>query len=155
MLTKLGESNIIRTMKLSSKKEDYLETIYRLSQEIDAVGISDIARERGVTLPTVKSAVTKLKEKGLLTQRYYGKVVLTEAGEEKAAQIYESHKTLRKFLNEILGLSPEISEEDACQMEHGLSPETFRRLERFVRMVLECRESEETCRSKYDELLKH
>ncbi len=67
-------SNIIRIMKLTTKEEDYLETIYRLSKKSDTVGISDVARKRGVTLPTVISAVSRLKENGLVSQRHYGKI---------------------------------------------------------------------------------
>lgn len=124
-------------MKLSSRKEDYLETIYRLASRIDAVGISDIARERGVTLPTVKSAVNKLKNAGLITQRHYGKVVLTDLGRSTAEQVYKAHKTLQVFLHKILGLPDEKAEAEACKMEHGMSPETLIRLREYVNNVLE------------------
>ena len=141
-------------MKLSSKKEDYLETIYRLSGEIDSVGISDIARERGVTLPTVTAAVTGLKEEGYLKQREYGKITLTSSGKAKAIEIYEAHKTIKKFLQKILGLPENLAELEACKMEHGLSRETLNRLKHFIRTVASCRESKNDCRTKYFALLK-
>jgi DtxR family Mn-dependent transcriptional regulator len=141
-------------MKLSSKKEDYLETIYRLSGQIDAVGISDIARERGVTLPTVTAAVSGLKEKGYLKQRHYGKVVLTSSGEAKAIEIYEAHKTIKKFLQKILGLSENLAESEACKMEHGLSRETLGRLKQFINTVIDCRESKNDCRAQFFAMLK-
>ena len=141
-------------MKLSSKKEDYLETSYRLSGEIDTVGISDIARERGVTLPTVTAAVAGLKEKGYLNQRHYGKVTLTRSGKAKAIKIYEAHKTIKRFLQEILGLPENLSESEACKMEHGLSRETLDRLKHFINTVLDCRESKNGCRTQFFTLLK-
>jgi len=141
-------------MKLSSKKEDYLETIYRLSSEIDSVGISDIARERGVTLPTVTAAVAGLKENGYLKQRHYGKVILTSSGEAKAINIYEAHKTIKRFLQEILGLPENVAEAEACKMEHGLSRETLGRLKRFIKTVIDCRESKNDCRTQFFTLLK-
>ena len=153
-MTKLESSNIIRTMKLSSKKEDYLETIYRLSSEIDTVGISDIARERGVTLPTATSAVAGLKEKGYLKQRRYGKVILTSSGEAKAIAIYEAHKTIKRFLREILALPENLAESEACKMEHGLSGETLERLKKFITTVIDCRESKNDCRTQFFTLLK-
>jgi len=124
-------------MKLSSRKEDYLETIYRLASKIDAVGISDIARERGVTLPTVKSAMTKLKKDGYINQRHYGKVLLTDLGRAKAEEVYKAHKTIRAFLHKILELPEEIAEKEACKMEHGLSVQTLDRLRDYVNKVLE------------------
>ena len=124
-------------MKLSSRKEDYLETIFRLASKIESVGISDIARERGVTLPTVKSAMTKLKKDGLVTQRHYGKVVLTEIGRRKAEEVYKAHKTIRAFLHKILELPEEIAEAEACKMEHGLSGQTLEKLRAYVNKELE------------------
>lgn len=153
-MTKLGSSNIIRAMKLSPKKEDYLETIYRLSGEIDSVGISDIARERGVTLPTVTAAVAGLKESGYLKQRYYGKVTLTSSGKTKAIEIYEVHKTIKTFLQNILGLPENLAESEACKMEHGLGHETLGRLKQFIKTIINCRESKSKCRTKYFALLK-
>ncbi len=141
-------------MKLSSKKEDYLETIYRLSGEIDTVGISDIARERGVTLPTVTAAVAGLKEKGYLNQRYYGKVTLTKSGKAKAIEIYEAHKTIKRFLQKILGLPENLAESEACKMEHDLSRETLNRLKHFIKTVIDCRESKNECRTQFFALLK-
>ena len=152
-MTKLEQSNIIRTMKLSSKREDYLETIYRLSQKIDTVGISDIARDRGVTLPTVNAAVAGLKESGFLKQRHYGKVTLTESGKAKAMEIFEAHQILKRFLQEILGLSETLAESEACKMEHGLSRGTMKRLEKFIRMVMNCRETKHDCRTEFFNLL--
>jgi len=140
-------------MKLSSKREDYLETIYRLSGKIDSVGISDIARERGVTLPTVKAAIAGLKEDGLLRQRHYGKVILTELGKTKAIEVYEAHKTIKMFLKEILGLPDRLSESEACKMEHGLSRKTLTRLERFIKTVINCRESNSGCSTQFFTLL--
>lgn len=153
-MTKLDLSNIIRGMKLSSKKEDYLETIYRLSGEIDTVGISDIARERQVTLPTVTAAVAGLKEKGYLKQRHYGKVTLTSSGKAKAIDIYEAHKTIKRFLQDILGLPENHAESEACKMEHGLSHETLSRLKHFIKTVTDCRQSKNDCRTKFFALLK-
>lgn len=139
-MTKLDDSNIIRIMKLSSRKEDYLETIFRLASKIESVGISDIARDRGVTLPTVKAAVARLKQEGFLTQRHYGKVILTDAGREKAREVYRAHSTIHTFLTKVLGLPNDISEREACLMEHGLSSMTLERLQLFVDNMMRKRE---------------
>ncbi len=136
-------------MKLTSREEDYLETIYRLSQTIDAVGISDVAHERQVTLPTVKSAVKRLKENGLVSQRHYGKIVLNASGRKQAEDIYRVHSALRIFLNEILQLPPELSEHEACRMEHGMSKKTINRLVDFTELVRNCPVKDSGCLSNY------
>ena len=148
-LTKLESSNIITTDMLTRKEEDYLETIYRLSQELDSVGISDIARERGVTLPTVFSAVSRLKANGMISQSPYGKISLNPEGQTTAEEIYESHRVLRKFLQEVLGLPSEMAEENACRMEHGLNGEAVRRLKMFIEMVQNCLNKENSCMDQF------
>ena len=47
---------------LSARIADYLETVYLLSLRQDTVGVSQVATERGVTIPTARSAVRKLKD---------------------------------------------------------------------------------------------
>jgi len=122
-------------MALTSREEDYLEAIYLLSRRIDQVGISDVARELGVSLPTVKSAVTRLKQNGMVRQKHYGKILLNPKGEKKGAEVYHAHTTLRDFLHKLLKRPLDIAEEEACRIEHVISPETLERLESFMRTV--------------------
>ena len=122
-------------MALTSRVEDYLETIYLLSRRIDHVGISDVARELGVSLPTVKSAVSRLKENGLVCQKHYGKILLNPEGEKKGAEVYHAHTTLRDFLHNLLKRPLDIAEEEACRIEHVISRETLERLETFMQSM--------------------
>jgi len=39
-------------------------------------------------------------------------------------------------LAEILGVEPKMASEDACKMEHAVSPATLERLAKFVEFVL-------------------
>jgi len=136
-------------MKLTSREEDYLETIYRLSQTGDSVGISDVAHERNVTLPTVKSAVKRLKEHGFVNQRHYGKIVLNTSGRKQAEEIYRVHRAIRIFLSEILRLSPELSEREACRMEHGMDKQTLKRMVDLTELIRNCPQKHKGCLSKY------
>jgi len=119
-------------MSLTSREEDYLEAIYLLTEKGDRVGITDVARELGVTLPTVKSAVSRLKQDGLVEQKHYGKIVLNPTGQKIGAEIYRAHRALRVFLNKILQVPLDVSESEACRMEHAISKDTLKRLESFV-----------------------
>jgi DtxR family Mn-dependent transcriptional regulator len=140
-------------MKLTIKEEDYLETIYRLSQQSDSVRITDVARERDVTLPTVISAVSKLKESGLIKQRRYGKLFLKPAGRKKAEEIYKTHRAIKLFLTDVLQLPADLSESEACQLEHVMSAETIRRLADLMETIQKCPYSELTLRDKCVDLL--
>jgi len=125
-------------MKLTTREEDYLETIFRLSEELGAVGISDVARERGVTLPTVVSAVTRLKRSGLVNKQHYGKIHLNPSGRKKAVEIYKKHTALKMFLTDILELPSKLAEQEACKMEHVMCPETIGKLVEFMEGVQGC-----------------
>jgi DtxR family Mn-dependent transcriptional regulator len=136
-------------MKLTTREEDYLETIYRLSRTADSVGISDVAHERKVTLPTVKSAVRRLKDHGLVSQRHYGKIVLNATGRKQAEEIYRVHQAIRIFLTEILQLPHELSEHEACRMEHGMDKKTLKRLVDFTDLIRNCPVKQRGCLSNY------
>ena len=69
-----------------------------------------------------------LADKGLLEHERYGYVRLTEEGERMVEEIIERHETIALFLRDVLGVSPDIAAEDACRMEHVLSPETLERM---------------------------
>ena len=59
---------------LSPRTVDYLETIYLLSLEQDTVGVSQVAAQRDVTIPTARSAILRLRKAGLVRQERYGKI---------------------------------------------------------------------------------
>ncbi|MBD3367789.1 MAG: metal-dependent transcriptional regulator [Candidatus Eisenbacteria bacterium] len=117
---------------LSERAADYLETIYLLSLRQDTVGVSEVAEERGVTTPTARAAIGRLKADGFVRQRRYGKVVLTESGRRRAATVYKRHTVLFRFLHDILGVAPEQADAEACRLEHGLSEETLEKLVLFL-----------------------
>jgi len=154
LLTKLEESNILPIMKLTTREEDYLETIFRLSERSDEVGISDVARARGVTMPTVISAVTRLKRNGLIRKRHYGKINLNPAGRKRAEEIYRRHKAIKAFLVDILELSQKNAEQEACRMEHAMSRKTIMKLVNFMDKVQECPMRHSTVRVKSPAIIK-
>ena len=59
------------------------------------------------------------------------KLFLTEEGKRYAEQVYETHCTVREFL-QALGVTPAQAEEDACKMEHTISKETLTKLHQFL-----------------------
>ncbi|MCD4690476.1 metal-dependent transcriptional regulator [bacterium] len=117
---------------LTPRTVDYLETIYLLSLQHDTVGVSQVAAGRGVTIPTARSAVNKLKTEGYVRQERYGKVVLTDKGRISATEIYRVHSVLYQFLREVLGVEKERADTEACKLEHGLSTDTVGKLIAFL-----------------------
>ena len=122
--------------ELSASIEDYLETILVLSETDKAVRVTDIAKKLDVAKPSVTAAINTLKEMGLVTQERYGKVFLTPSGREHAVRVKRRHRALRAFLIQILGVSPDTADKDACLMEHVISSETMEKLVLFLEKTL-------------------
>lgn len=112
--------------KVSMSHEDYLEAIVMLGGTSTLpVRSVDIAAKLGVSKASVSKAVAGLKASGMLNQPFYGDITLTEEGYEYGQAVLERHTMLTKFLVEAIGLDQEDAEEEACQMEHAISDESF------------------------------
>ncbi|WP_026651053.1 metal-dependent transcriptional regulator [Butyrivibrio proteoclasticus] len=113
--------------------EDYIETIYILKKRNGSVRSIDVANELGFSRPSVSRAVGILKDQGLLVVEGNGDLVLTEEGLKTAKAVYAKHTNLTKFLMLTAGVSEEIAEEDACRIEHIISPETFKGIKKYLK----------------------
>ena len=111
-------------MTLHESGEDYLEAVLVLRERKGNVRSVDVAQHLGYTKPSVSRAVSILRANGYLTMEKDGRLELTQAGLAVAQEIYERHKLLTDWLIR-LGVSPETAAEDACRLEHDISPETF------------------------------
>ena len=103
-----------------------------LSKKRPVVRSVDIATELDFKKSSVSVAMKKLRESGHITVSPEGYIYLTESGKEIASRIYERHILLSSWL-ERLGVSPEIAVQDACKMEHIISPESFEAIKKHIK----------------------
>ena len=61
-----------------------------------------------------------------------GHIALTESRRKIAETIYERHTVLSQMLID-LGVDPEIATQDACRMDHVISPESFNAIKDDIR----------------------
>ena len=120
-------------MKIQESAENYLETILILSQRQPQVRSIDIATELGFSKPSVSVAMKNLRENGYVTVNDHGHISLTSKGLQIAETIYERHTLLSSWL-EYLGVDSEIAVQDACRIEHVISPESFQAIKTHVAM---------------------
>ncbi|MCB2199420.1 metal-dependent transcriptional regulator [bacterium] len=121
-----------RKTELSSNMEDYLETIYLQDLEGQAAKVKNIADAMGVSKPSVTEALSVLQDRGLVLHQKYGDIELTEKGRVTAEDIYYRHQLFHDFFLNILGVSEEQAEDDACKVEHLVSDETTKRVEALL-----------------------
>jgi len=103
-------------LKIQESAENYLEAILILKQNKGSVRSIDIAHYLNFSKPSVSIAMKNLRNSGFIS--------LTEAGHKIADTIFERHTVLSNMLIK-LGVPAEIAAEDACRMEHVISPESF------------------------------
>lgn len=126
-------------MKIQESAENYLETILVLNQRNGYARAIDIAAELSFSKPSVSIAMKNLRENGYVEVDDAGRIALTDAGREIAQRIYERHTFLTDWLS-ALGVDPKIAAEDACRMEHVISPESFAAIRTFAKEHLSGRE---------------
>ncbi len=116
--------------------EEYLETIYKLTGD-QPVRPTQIADAMSVSGPTVTATLKRLESRGLVTREGTG-VVLTPLGTEEALTIVRKHRVSERFLVDVLGLDWDVAHDEACRLEHALSPRVLEALERFLGGPTEC-----------------
>ena len=135
--------------------EDYLEAVAVLRRDGKTVRVKEISAALGVKMPSVTAAVGKLSKEGLVEHKRYGYVVLTAKGDRAAREIFHRHEVLSHFLIDILNIDPKTAREDACRMEHFISPVSLQRLAKFVEFVEACPQGEPSWLRNYSYYLEH
>ncbi|MCR4956380.1 MAG: metal-dependent transcriptional regulator [Lachnospiraceae bacterium] len=116
---------------VNESSEDYLETILVLSKKLPVVRSVDVANEMGFKKSSVSVAMKNLREKEHITMTDAGFIYLTEAGKEIAESVYERHQILSAWLIS-LGVPSDVANDDACKIEHVLSPESFSAIKKIA-----------------------
>lgn len=111
-------------MTIHESAENYLETILILSKKETPVRSIDIANELDYTKPSVSVAMKNLRKNGCIEVDESGYITLTNRGREIAESMYERHILLSEWLVSI-GVDRQNALEDACKIEHVISPESF------------------------------
>ena len=118
-------------LKTNESAENYLATILILSKKKPVVRSVDIAEELGFKKSSVSVAMKNLREKKHITVTPEGFIYLTPSGQQIADMIYERHQFLSAWLQK-LGVDSEVATEDACRIEHVISPESFEAIKNHI-----------------------
>ena len=127
-----------KSKRLSASMEDYLEAIYHIVSEKKAARAKDIAVRMAVNSASVTGALRLLADKGHINYAPYDVITLTPEGETLARDIVRRHEILKDFFTKILDVNEQEAEDNACKMEHAISPLIIDRLVRFVEFIQIC-----------------
>jgi len=123
---------------VSEIAEQYLKSIFILTEEGGDAKTVDIASSLGVSPASVTEMVRKLSAQGYVNHEKYRGVSLTSKGRRIASKITRKHRLLERFLNDFVGIRGRSRHEQACKMEHALTDEAELQLCRILHHPEEC-----------------
>lgn len=115
---------------LSASMQDYLEMIYRLSQEHGFTRIYDLAAALNIQPPSATKMVQKLAKLGLVDYKKYEVIFLSEEGKQMGSFLLERHQTIQSFL-QLIGVEEGLLEETE-KIEHTINLSTLQALRKLV-----------------------
>ena len=111
----------------SEVAEDYVELIGDLIAEQGEARLTDVAENMAVTQATAAKIVARLKREGLVENKPYRSLFLTEVGTRMADRSRVRHRVVYDFLR-ALGIDDAVAEADSEGMEHHVSDVTLEAL---------------------------
>lgn len=106
---------------LTRSVEDYLKSIFHLTNQGGFATTSDIAAMLEIAPPSVSGMVKRLSETGLIEHVPYRGVQLTPQGRRAALQMIRRHRILEVYLTQQLGYDWGDVHEEAERLEHAVS----------------------------------
>ncbi len=119
-------------IKVSNQAQEYLEAIYRLEKKRGFARTMELARKLNVVPGSVTNTIDSLERKGLVIHEPYRGVKLTEKGQKIASIILRRHRLAERLLTDILHMDWSEVHDAACKLEHALSPEIIKPLEKAL-----------------------
>lgn len=117
---------------LSRSVEDYLKTIYQLTEHGESATTNGIAEALAVAAPSVTGMVKRLAEAGLLAHLPYKGVTLTDDGRRGALRMLRRHRLIEAYLVRSLGYTWDNVHDEAERLEHAVSEDLIERISRAL-----------------------
>jgi DtxR family Mn-dependent transcriptional regulator len=92
----------------------------------------DIANFLNISRASVSITLNKLKEKGFIREDSHRFLQLTKKGKEIVNSVLSKRRIIERFFLQVLELSPEEAEVNACKTEHLLSETAGKKLLSFL-----------------------
>ncbi|MHC4684772.1 MAG: metal-dependent transcriptional regulator [Planctomycetota bacterium] len=124
--------------RLTARAEEYLEAILNMRMEGNTVLAARLAERLMVSPPTVAGALSRLKRDGLISLNARKEIGLTAKGEREAISIVRKHRLVERLLTDVLDVEWSECHDEACRIEHGISPTVERKLSEHLGRPATC-----------------
>jgi len=122
---------VVKPPPLSRSRQDYLKALHQLDAGAP-VAVSALARQLGVSAPSVTNMLAHLADERLVTLHHRGAARLSAHGQREALNMLRRHRILEAFLARVLGLDWSEVHEEAEVLEHHVSERVLEALDRFM-----------------------
>ena len=129
---KTENRNIDVTKARGELEEDLLEYVYRTWRQGRQITSKEYAREVNITGYEAAGLVRSLVKKGFLCEPENGHLELTDKGKLEGMECLARHEKLTQFFQMVSGMDQQRAQEDACRVEHYISPEGLKGIENFL-----------------------
>ena len=123
---------------VSKNIEEYLEALYKLTQNGRVASTTQISRSLRIAAASVTEMLKKLARKGYVKYSPYAGTKLTDKGIRVGEKVTRKHRLLETFLHDVLEIKDDMIHRQACEMEHSLSDQAEEALCRFLRYPNKC-----------------
>ncbi|MEM2111442.1 MAG: metal-dependent transcriptional regulator [Candidatus Bathyarchaeia archaeon] len=120
------------TAEVSHVVEEYLEIIYKLEEKNGVARTSELVKLLNVAPGTITNTVERLEGESLIIHEPYRGVKLTEKGRRIALRVVRKHRLSERLLTDVLSVEWEKAHDAACQLEHGISDEIAKKIEKAL-----------------------
>ena len=133
--------------RLSSVVENYLLSLHILKEEKEATVLGQLAgyirrlpasEGLGTTLPSILGMMRRMSRDGLIRVSSKKEIEFTEKGAYLAAGIARRHRLAERLVVDVLGVELPRADEEAHQLEHGISPYLEERINAAVNGPTTC-----------------
>ena len=116
----------------SSTIEDYLKAIFWLQDRHEKATTNMIAKQLGVTMPSVTSMIKTLVGAELIMHVPYRGVTLTERGHRLVLELLRRHRLIELFLYKTLNVPWEELHSHAEKLEHVMDESLIERIDALL-----------------------
>ena len=124
--------------EVTSTIESYLEAVFELQEIGERVTQARLARWFRVSPPATAEVVKRMERMSLITFADDRTIVLSDEGRRRAAAEAVRHRTIERYLVDVLGVPWHLSDEEVRKMEPGISAVVFERMQAAVGGVDRC-----------------
>lgn len=124
--------------EVTSTIESYLEAVFELDEIGERVTQARLARWFGVSPPATSEVVRRMERMGLIGFGDGRRIVFTDEGLRRAAEMAVRHRTIERYLVDVLGVPWHLADDEVRKMEPGVSDVVFERMRQALGPVDRC-----------------